>query len=510
MANFQSILFDDEVAPAQSVGQPAFFGDLNLDQVVDAITAPKQDYELKPFFYQLPQRLETIFYRHEVMRDLDNEAMMTAIHDFAEQMVIARRYLRLVEKLYDPHHKRGWFLEAALVYCQAVLTLQQRLDAVSFTARGWQAFIEYLREYVASIQFQTLLNEARSVQQSLDEVSYCLTLHNNGTVRVRRHEDESDYSVDVTQTFARFQQGAVKDYRLNLQYSGMNHIEAQILELVVRLFPHPFAELERFCQQHPDFMDERIETFDREVQFYVAYLQFIADMRQKGLPFCYPEMTQQRGDSFVEQGFDLALAYQLLYRSTPTVCNDFFLQGDERVLVVTGPNQGGKTTFARMFGQVHYLARLGCLLPGRRARLFFFDQLFTHFEREEDMRNLRGKLHDDLLRIHEILTQATPNSLIILNEIFASTTLKDALFLSQEIMRRVSELDLQGVWVTFMDELATYNEKTVSMLSTVDADNPAERTFRILRRPADGLAYALSLAEKHRLTYQQIQERIQP
>jgi hypothetical protein len=510
MANFRSILFDDEEVSLQSTGQPAFFGDLNLDQLVDAIVAPKQDYELKPFFYSLPQRLETIFYRHEVMHDLENETVMAAVCAFAEQMIIARRYLRLVEKLYEQHHKRGWFLEAALVYCNAVLDLLQKLEQVPFAGRGWLAFMEYLRTYVASPEFQALLNDGRAARQALDEVSYCLILHNNGTVRVRRHEDESDYSVDVTRTFARFQQGAVKDYTLNLQYSGMNHIEAQILELVVRLFPQPFAVLERFCQQHAAFMDPCIETFDREVQFYVAYLQFIADLRQKGLPFCYPEITQQRGDLFVEQSFDLALAYQLLYRSTPTICNDFSLQGVERILVVTGPNQGGKTTFARMFGQLHYLARLGCLVPGQRARLFFFDQLFTHFEREEDMRNLRGKLQDDLLRIHEIVTQATPNSLIILNEIFSSTTLKDALFLSQEIMRRVSELDLQGVWVTFMDELATFNEKMVSMLSTVDPENPAERTFRILRRPADGLAYALSLAEKHRLTYRQIQERIKP
>ena len=507
---FQSILFEnpEDTVREETLDAPPFFVDLNLDQVVEAITAGRQFYNLKPFFHRALGSLAAIQYRHQVFQDLENPTLFRYIEEFTHAMGRMRDRLTRANKLYYQYQKERWFLDAVKLYCRAIQDLDQRLKAIDLHARGLLAFRQYLTEYVDSDHFVTLVAEADGLLADLSKVKYSVLIHGNA-VKVRLPDSEVDYSTDVEATFQKFQQGAVKNYLVKLSdYAEMNHVEEQILYGVATLYPELFARLDRFCTGHADYLDETIHVFDREIQFYVAYLDYVASFKRAGLSFNYPRMSNPSKEVYAHESFDLALATKLRSEHSAVVCNDFYLKGPERIIVVSGPNQGGKTTFARMFGQLHYLASLGCPVPGREAQLFLFDRLFTHFEREENIQDLRGKLEDDLVRIHAILEQATSSSVIIMNEIFTSTTLQDALFLGKEVMRRLIQLDALCVFVTFIDELASLSEKTVSMVSTVIPENPALRTFRIVRKPADGLAYALAVAEKHHVTYQDIKERI--
>lgn len=508
---FASILFEnDGDRPAEDAPVPDFFIDLNLNQIVDAIAANKGEYNLRPFFYCNLHQSSSVDYRHEIMKDLESSLLFQQIAAFAQAMHDTRAALERVAKLMYKEEKQAWFVEAVEHYCGTISTLNDGLKAFRLQSHGFQAFRDYLSSYAHSSEFETLVRDTARIKADLATVQYCV-LTQEDRFTVRKYDGESDYSVEVEETFAKFKQGATADYLARFRDSdSMNHIEARIVEFVAMLHPAVFKSLDAYCNRHIDFVDSTIAAFDREVQFYVSYLEYTAKLKQAGLPFCYPLVAADSKEIFSLDGFDLALAQKLTAESKSVVCNDFRLTGAERILVVSGPNQGGKTTFARTFGQLHYLASLGCPVPGREAQLFLFDQLFTHFEKEEKVENLRGKLEDDLVRIHAILERATPRSVIVMNEIFTSTTIEDEIFLSKKVMQAIIDLDALAVWVTFVDPLATFGPQTVSMLSTIGPGDPASRTFKILRRPADGLAYALAIAQKYRVTYEAIQARIAP
>lgn len=510
LMTFKSVLFDslENDLTKETITEPGFFHDLNLGQIIDAITAGREEYHLKPLFYTSLNAIDAIKYRHEIFQDLEDKPLFESIKAFSLKIGAMRRNLALIDKLYYKYHKEGWFLEAVNIYCEAVNCLADDLSSADLKSRGLQAFRKYLIQYTRTDLYMSLLAETEKLKSALSTVKYCIRIKDN-SLKVQKYNAEIDYNPEVEETFDKFKQGAVEDYRVNFSAgSGMNHITAQILDFVAKLYPDIFLDLDAYYKTHANFLNETIDVFDREVQFYISYLSHTAKFKRAGLPFCYPHISDQSKEVYNDEGFDLALANKCINENSPIVCNDFYLKGAERIFVVSGPNQGGKTTFARTFGQLHYLAGLGCPVPGKNSQLFLFDRLFTHFEKQEKIENLRGKLQDDLIRIHAILNKATSNSIIILNEIFTSTALKDAVYLGKKVMEKIINLDLLGVCVTFVDEWASLSEKTVSMVSTIVPDNPALRTYKIVRKPADGLAYALSIAAKYRVTYHCLRERI--
>jgi hypothetical protein len=483
--------------------------DLNLDQVVAAVAGDREERGLiTAVLFDRLRDAGTVRYRQEVFQDLEDPVLSAAVRRFTGRADEVRAHLRQLDQMENSHQREGWLLDAAGIYCDAVTTLARHLASAPLGSRALLAFRDYVAAYTASAAFTTLDSDTQSRRQALGKIRYCVRIRGD-RVEVSRYAGEADYSAAVLDTFERFKQGAVKDYTIRYRVApGMNHVTAQIAGLVARLFPEEFTALDEYCRRHAAFLDGGIRRADAELQFYLAYLDYIAPLRAAGLSICYPEVSASSRETRAAGTFDLALARKLVTARKPVITNDFALDGPERIFVVTGPNQGGKSTFARTFGQIHHLAATGCPVPGSAARLFLPDRIFTHFEREDNLEAMTGRLEDDLLRIGVILQAATSASIVILNETFGSTTVDDARFLGTRLLTKLIRLGALSVYVTFVDELALLGDQVVSMMSTVVPGNPAERTYQVTRKPADGLAYALAIAEKYDVTYQRLRERL--
>jgi DNA mismatch repair protein MutS len=273
--HFESILFEQPGAGPRNgePEQPEFFADLNLDQVLRSMTAGREQYLLEPFFCTPLHDAGAVRYRHEVLRDLEKREVLEPVSRFAEAMVRMRQHLEQAQKLRYRLQKQAWFLDAAGIYCQSVRALAAELAAGEVTSRGLHGFRCYLAGYAGSERFTSLAAETQALKETLAQVRYAVRIH-GARVTVRRYDGEPDYGAEVVETFAKFRQGAVKSYLVDLPgYAEMDHVEAQIAGLVARLYPDEFGTLERYCARHRDYLDPVIGRFDREVQFYLAYLE---------------------------------------------------------------------------------------------------------------------------------------------------------------------------------------------------------------------------------------------
>jgi hypothetical protein len=327
------------------------------------------------------------------MGDLKIRSVLEHVTGFAATMRRMGEHVRRSAKLHYRYQQESVFLQATELYVKAVTDLARDLDSDPLRSEGMTGFRDYLTGYVASGPFRALVRETDQVRAGLSGVRYCLRMDGN-RITVARYVGEADYSAEVAQAFDRFAPVAsAAEVRPPASSSDMNHVETGVVTLVARWFPEEFAALHGFCERYVDLLDPTIGRFDREVQFYLAYLGFIAPLRAVGLLFCYPRVDGPRQESLVQQSFDLALAASLV---------------------------------------------------------------------EEDLHRLSGKLEDDLTRIKTILDEATGDSLVVMNEIFTSTTVADAIYLGSQVPARLIERGPLGVCVTFVDELSRLDEATVT------------------------------------------------
>ena len=516
---FYSVLFPTEESAKKPRNQraPDCFSDLQLDRILKAVLPDYADFHLEEYFYTPLTDPETVRYRQEVMEELEEPEKRAAVEEIIRRIPETRAILEETrpkllkgglltgEKLTDNYLEMGRFLDTLVSYLDAVNDLNGILQKLNLRSAGLRKLSAYLTDYCSSEQLRDMTAWRQRIRENLKHIRFNM-LVKPLSIRVTPYEGQEDYAQRITALFSRFRQEESRSFLRPMEEKPRSErIENQVLKMVSKLYPEEFKDLRDFVAAYIDITDDTVLDFIREVQFYFAWLDMMKTMKEIGFRFCYPELRGREEERFAADAYDLSLAVRTL---KPVVPNDFSLTPPEQILVVTGPNQGGKSTFARAFGQIFYLASLGVSVPARQAALPLCDQVLTHFERGEDRKLKSGKLEEDILRLKGLLDRSTKDSVFVVNEIYSSTTLKDALTLGGHMIDAITEKAGSAVVVTFMEELSEYGPQTVSMVSGVSDDAEHTRTYQVRRRKADGVAFARLLVGKYGLTREQLRRRI--
>ncbi len=201
---FNSILWTKGQTGHLAEKDPDFFVDLNIDQIIDGITAAYGDYNLRPLFDTIPESIETVRYRQEIFRDLQNGETLAALKEYSMRMKSVNTRLSGSERLYQ-YQKQGWHLDAALMYFDAIQDLAKKLSDTQIDSQGLILLRNYVQAYVSSKSFMEAQEEANRVKGDLSAIRYEMSI-GSSRVTVRKDRGRQNYNEMVRGVFSKFRE----------------------------------------------------------------------------------------------------------------------------------------------------------------------------------------------------------------------------------------------------------------------------------------------------------------
>jgi hypothetical protein len=216
-----------------------------------------------------------------------------------------------------------------------------------------------------------------------------------------------------------------------------------------------------------------------ELAFYLGCLNLRRRLDQKGEPACFPEpLAEGRLALTAGDIYDVCLTLHLDDR---VVGNDVNADG-KALVMITGANQGGKSTLLRSLGVAQLMMQSGMFVGAHAYRASVVTGTFTHYKREEDAAMEGGKLDEELSRMSQIADQITPNSMLLCNESFASTNEREGSEIARQVVRAMLDKRIRVLFVTHMYELAhSLHAQRLETALFLRAEREADgrRTFKL-------------------------------
>ena len=482
--------FDPE-APLPS-NEKALIQDLELETLFQSMSKGDR------FLYDIAKKAlliglrdeDSILYRQQIVEDcLQNAAIIKEIYAIAVECIETKR--------------KNWFgifnsypgaiLYSSVKMLEMYLPLLDRLRKLAygqgktFTSEGFNRFFSMLQQELDDDYFAILRSNLKQLNfHDGVLISAQLGNGNEGIGHVLRKPNASS-----KRFVGRLLTPRLKSYNFSIspRDDGGCRALGELKARGVNLISNALA-------QSADNIDSFFKLLQTEMAFYVCCLNLHDDLARIEEPICFPTPSVPgKGNCEFNGLYDVCLA---LFTKKRAVGDDLRANGKDLV-VITGVNQGGKSTFLRSVGLGQLIMQSGMFVPATSFNVDICDGIFTHHRRKEDRDMKSGKFDEELGRMSEIVNQIKPNSLMLFNESFAATNEREGSEIARQIVTALIERGIKVFFVTHLYSFAHRFLKTSKdqvILLRAERQQDGNRTFKIVEGPPSPKSYGEDLYYK--------------
>ncbi|MCD7766885.1 MAG: DNA mismatch repair protein [Lachnospiraceae bacterium] len=283
------------------------------------------------------------------------------------------------------------------------------------------------------------------------------------------------------------------------------------------LLSRTVKKLKSVLSKHVSVSTHAISDLIPEFLFYIRWAEYIEKLQAEGFVFCKPRILDREKREMQAKGlYNLKLAQSLSEKkqqAAEIVPNDLNFSAEHRIYILTGANRGGKTTITQAVGLAFLMAQCGLYVPAESFAFSPADNIFTHYPADENQTMDLGRLGEESSRFHDLFREATPYSLLLLNESFSTTSFEEGYFIARDVTRILRLLGVRTIYNTHMHKLASELDEmnreeggdscVASLIVETDGGN---RSYRVKVAPPGGKSYAQDIAEKYGVTYEQLRQ----
>lgn len=316
---------------------------------------------------------------------------------------------------------------------------------------------------------------------------------------------------------------SVKNKYVGNNVDGEKNISAADKALFEELGYLTDSYVEKLCEVLEEYQKITLKdmySISYQLEHYLGAIDLINLCNNSGLKMCRPVIRE--GVTEIKGLFDPiyfreARTYNLHNKQQKSVVtNDITFGKDADFYILTGANNGGKTTFIRAVGICFAMAQAGLYVPAESCVISPADRIYTHFPKEEQTGINASRFTTEIKEFKTISDTVTDRSLLFMNESIQSTTPKECVDIAGEIVRIFAKIGVRGIFATHLLELAEkvdelnqgeLRSKLESLVVETD-EATGERKYKVRKGRPSHHSYAKTILDEFGIKYEEIEKRL--